>query len=410
MHVTSSRGVRATSDTTALREWTHGRLPRGVRKPRHWAPRNREKWCRAGLEKLVRDAAAPLQLQHQPRARPDPLHGICLPWNLATHGPWVGYSHRAHLTERREEMVATAARVAGFLRQITETPGRFPLVCRMLRHTMSERGMGSPRTSLDLYALVVRYGGPGAVNRVIGQVVRRADAILAGWGLRCSWEGVARALCQGDRRPARTGRRAAAYTLASLANRYLDINLATEETVVEGSFACRKRTPEQVLCAARGFGPILRAAIAARLSNRRQRETDAVIAEYIRVYREAYEAGENPSQALADYQKARELVEAQQREANELMEVLHHQAESCCYCTTVEDWETDWLTGSVPVRRWRAHDSVGVERAVLTIGIWIDYLRDHPESAAVASNRRGTALSCAKYIECWERIQKEIQM
>ena len=159
-------------------------------------------WNRQGVQSLVDEAKAYFE----------EVSGVDLPYNLSTHGPWVDRSWRNKLVEGREEMVAYAARFAGWLKKVAELPG----FVRLIERTTSPRGMNSPYTELWLYSLFNRFPSPHAVERKYWKVLRRANQILEPYGLSVSYAGLAEALT--GRNARRTGKAA---------------RVATEETVAQ---------------------------------------------------------------------------------------------------------------------------------------------------------------------------------
>jgi hypothetical protein len=167
---------------------------------------------RPGLESLVECARGTAEF------------AIPMPWNLATHGPAMGLPRERKILDcsynvgrgrdkRRVESVAdyyveTYARMAGF---ILELPG-YPVLSAFVRRTVSPNGMGSPYTSLDLWDLQSKYGSPGAAQRALIKVRRRANEILKPYGLTVSNAALAIALVR-DRRVGKAALRAAAGTL-----------------------------------------------------------------------------------------------------------------------------------------------------------------------------------------------------
>lgn len=198
-------------------------------------------WDRNGLEKLVNDGV---------RAIKDAVPGLVLPSNLAQFGPWVSFPNRGAQSKRRDEMVEAAARFAGFLHALAACPAKFPLTLRLIRRCAGAtttngypRGVNSPLNSLDLYSLSSRFKGPGGVESLLGKAVRRADGILAPYGLRCSWQALAEVMKRGDRRPARVALRAAAWTAWDWSCRRLGISL----------YAYPESRPRDVLIELRGL-------------------------------------------------------------------------------------------------------------------------------------------------------------
>ena len=158
-------------------------------------------WNRQGVQSLVDEAKAYFE----------EVTGVELPYNLSTHGPWVGRSWRSKLFEGREEMVSYAARFAGWLRKAAELPG----LVRLMERTTSPRGMNSPYTELWLYSLFDRFPSPHAAERKYWKVLNRANQILAPYGISVSYAGLAEALTgRNARRTGKAARVAAEETVA----------------------------------------------------------------------------------------------------------------------------------------------------------------------------------------------------
>jgi hypothetical protein len=218
---------------TIVREWTgnaRGRTPGAWMWKRIQRVRKSRSWCRYGLEALMTNAEAAFTA----------ATGIEVPWNHSTHGPWLSWPNHGHFTKDRDLMVETAAKAAGFLKAIAAAPAQFRLVRRLLS-TGFGSGMRSPYTRVDVYTLSQRFS-PGRLDRWLGNVVRRADKILAAYGLRVSWRSLATVAMNGDRRIGKAAVRAAALTIEQWCQQWIGW----------GMFAkCTK--PMDVLIAARGL-------------------------------------------------------------------------------------------------------------------------------------------------------------
>jgi hypothetical protein len=162
-------------------------------------------WNRFGLEALVAAAISFFQS----------ATGVNLPWNLPTHGPWVGYpKYRRHLTDEVERMVESAARFAGWLRAAAKLPAVVWLVAKATSNT----GMNSPYTVIDLWSFSALWPSPGRLNRTIVKVRERANQILEPYGLKVSGRAVAVTLARkgGQRAIGKAAREAAASTINQL--------------------------------------------------------------------------------------------------------------------------------------------------------------------------------------------------
>jgi len=167
------------------------------------APYN-ELWNRAGVEKLVAEAAA----------RFEEKTGIRLPYNFATHGPWVEFRKSGQHFDRRDEMVSTAARVAGWLDAVAEDGGgRFPNITDLILKTQSRNGAYSPHTTCRLMEIIMSWPNPGRLNSKIATIKYQADKILRPTGLYASWEALGRALEGGSHVTGKAALRAALGTL-----------------------------------------------------------------------------------------------------------------------------------------------------------------------------------------------------
>jgi hypothetical protein len=163
--------------------------------------------------------------------------GVLLPWNLSSAGPWwhlpqgnfssstleewrkkyvksekQGYEYvDAHVTDFLKvtdgEPVAYAARFSGWLREAANCP----VLVRLFAKTMSERGMGSPRTRVNLWDLFRRFNNPYDAQRRLCAIQDRAQEILEPYGFKASWEALAVHLSgQGKKTSLATGKAARA--------------------------------------------------------------------------------------------------------------------------------------------------------------------------------------------------------
>lgn len=156
--------------------------------PKTWKSDWKPDWCRNGVEALIESAR-----DYYSKT------GHVLPYNLATHGPWVGYPsghHRLFEGDRygspsKEKMVEFAGRVAGWIRTVANfCPG----IVWLLRNTCSSRGMGSPYTICSPYGLFRSFPSPHRAERKFRMVRQRANQILEPYGLRVSWRGMVKAM------------------------------------------------------------------------------------------------------------------------------------------------------------------------------------------------------------------------
>jgi hypothetical protein len=89
--------------------------------------------------------------------------------------------------------LATAGRMAGWLHTVARHPG-----CHTLRRLIAEgvsiHGVNSRRNWLDIGLLMLYHPSPQRLGRKIVAIARRADQILAPYGVKVSWIGLAYAL------------------------------------------------------------------------------------------------------------------------------------------------------------------------------------------------------------------------
>lgn len=138
------------------------------------------------------------------------------PWNLEAEGtgeyrhassiPFIGRARRPLTEEEREYM----ARLIGFLAKCKEDPQYSPLWRLMVR--ASGHGVMSPTHFGGVQAIVAKHRSPGRAMRTMFAARRRANAILAPWGLCVESRALATALAHSCR-PGRVARRAALGTL-----------------------------------------------------------------------------------------------------------------------------------------------------------------------------------------------------
>lgn len=163
--------------------------------------RVRRGWTRDFCEKMVRKAIDSFRS----------ATCVNLPWDLEHVGPWKDFDHGiVHGDEHADRMLTTCARLCGFLNSIAASPGRYRLVIRLLKRTLSERGVNSPCTHLDLYRVLERFSSPGRLQTWLIRVIRHADAILR--PRKVSWRALGYVISNGPYRPNRAAKVAAART------------------------------------------------------------------------------------------------------------------------------------------------------------------------------------------------------
>lgn len=230
-------------------------------------------WNRAGLEAIT------LVAQHH-------FNEICgrkdwrghvpvLPHNLFYYGPAVNFPNAAmHIRERRDEIVSTYARFAGWIRA-AET---LPALKRFIQRTQSPNGVNSPRTKCDLWKVAERYPSPGNLNRKIERIRWRAEQVLKPWGLHVSRDAIAETIEHGPRSIGKAAIFVAALTIEQYAS-WRDVNLGYRYAIrnyrVARTYLIRARGLRETIAAPpewRGWAglrvrseeyPDLRAAIAA---------------------------------------------------------------------------------------------------------------------------------------------------
>jgi hypothetical protein len=142
--------------------------------------------------------------------------GYSLPSNLFYNGPAKGLQNYGSFNDPGMEILEAYARFAGFMRRLSVA--HTPFLDRLIKRTVSERGMGSPATSLNLWKLHEMCGSPETAERRLLAVHHRANEILAPYGLRVSWDGLAYALQQ-SRKTGRTAMHAVRQTMITLLRR-----------------------------------------------------------------------------------------------------------------------------------------------------------------------------------------------
>lgn len=166
------------------------------------APR-RPSWNRYGMQKLVGTAIKYFEL----------YTGVNLPWNLASWGPYRGYSlHPKKREYENKEVFNQAARFGGWIMAAAHIPGLVTFIAK----TTSQRGVNSPHTYLDLWRAAERFPSPHRFYRRLCAVRRRANQILHPYGVNVSNHALAIALQFGPNRTGKAARKAAADTLRYL--------------------------------------------------------------------------------------------------------------------------------------------------------------------------------------------------
>lgn len=117
--------------------------------------------------------------------------GLRLPWNLTTANG-IG-RRRAEVTNEQAEL---GARMAGFIQALAK-PEYAPL--RRLVEKTSGPGVNSPHQVVDLWAVMKIHRSPGRAMRMMIAARRRANIILAPWGLSVMNETLAAALGRSGR-------------------------------------------------------------------------------------------------------------------------------------------------------------------------------------------------------------------
>ncbi len=118
-----------------------------------------------------------------------------LPWNLdnlvnanVAPGSYPFFASEAG----KERVVKKVQRFCGWLRAAAKLPG----VRRVIEKTQSSCGMWSPRTLVHLWDLASHHPSPGALERKLWSVRRRADAIFSAYKgeQKASWASIAQSL------------------------------------------------------------------------------------------------------------------------------------------------------------------------------------------------------------------------
>lgn len=147
-----------------------------------------------GIAALVREATNIFEFK---------VSGSSLPWNLdgrtSTGYLWELDSRVGRWLPREEAdaLIERTARFAGWLKAAAELPH----LRRMIRATQSGRGVGSARTTIDLWGVVKKFPAPDSLNGQLRHVQWRADMIIRAYrdDLRVSWQSVMKALMQTTR-------------------------------------------------------------------------------------------------------------------------------------------------------------------------------------------------------------------
>lgn len=182
--------------------WRHELYPSAL-KGKDWKP----DWSRRGVELLVNNA----RLYYCKETGQD------MPYNLATHGPWVSYPGSKRLYEgdrynspSKEEMVGFASRVSGWIRVVADC---CPGIVRLLGKTCSSRGMGSPYTTCSPYEIFRSFPSPHRAERQFWKIRQRANQVLAPYGISVSWQALGQAMAHQPRSVGKAALWAANYTI-----------------------------------------------------------------------------------------------------------------------------------------------------------------------------------------------------
>lgn len=156
-------------------------------------------WRREGLETIANEAIKSFQENT----------GIRFPYNMNICAPYHGRSrYRNH---RDMEVAEKVFRFCGWLMAAVN----FRNIRFNLRHAFSSgRGMNSPYTLLDPWAVAERFPSPGSLDRLIGKARFRANEILRPYGLRVSREAVCFAISSGSKRVGKMAVNLAAMTIS----------------------------------------------------------------------------------------------------------------------------------------------------------------------------------------------------
>lgn len=125
----------------------------------------------------------------------------CLPYNLlfseSQNLTVAGYRHNYATTkpysmEQGDLLIEKAARFGGWLK----AAAKLPAVRKLLQKSQSRNGVNSPWTKIDLRDLVAHFPSPGALERRLWAVKKRAEAILLAYegGIKPSWVNIVRGL------------------------------------------------------------------------------------------------------------------------------------------------------------------------------------------------------------------------
>ncbi len=180
---------------------------------------------RVGAELLMKDGVRKFEI----------WTSINLPYNV---GYLNGYQHRGAFKDPGREALIFAARFGGWLKRAAISPA-----CGALRSlmgkTMSVRGVNSPRTTLDLQKVVKVQHSPETANRRLVAVRRRANEILAPYGVSVSNAAVAHSLSNRSA-VGKAARNAAKHTLLDLLSRRFGVELRGDEARWQSVFImCR---------------------------------------------------------------------------------------------------------------------------------------------------------------------------
>lgn len=140
-----------------------------------------------GIARLVEDGVSVFQYITE-HSLPHNLVRSAMSGSVGIVGP---YGRRLS-EEDADAEISSHSRFGGWLKAVAELPA----VRRVIQKTQSSRGVNSPRTTVDLWSFFEKNPSPGALERKLWQVRRRAVGILAAYegNKMPSWKSLAQAL------------------------------------------------------------------------------------------------------------------------------------------------------------------------------------------------------------------------
>ncbi|MDD4332996.1 MAG: hypothetical protein PHT51_02685 [Patescibacteria group bacterium] len=159
-------------------------------------------WNRRGLHDLAETAVGTFVWKTK----------IELPYNLATHGPyvWASWGRKNILRDEAGDLIVEeTARFCGWLKAAAEIAG----LARWIGQVTNKRGHNSPRTMANLWAVAKNNPSPGHFYRQLCKVRWRANQILRPFGLSVSKRSMAVVANNGLRCVGKTAYKAAADTV-----------------------------------------------------------------------------------------------------------------------------------------------------------------------------------------------------